>query len=243
MKKPSSIGELTCIGIDLGNLPPYISDVATRLEVSELEFEECIVDTNLEPSPVKEVKKDLLEGFEYFGKQLELSEGADGATERMDEADPKQDGVKTYKTTKSGSSSASKWKSIVNSIAKQVSQLRNAEKHLWRVMKLIETILSPESRILWKTRHTCNNSAFAYFTPGMEQLRQQILCAYMTESSLVLSSKENISPTVHRKVTNRRQALKFQIEKEKHLISGNETDCDYLSTKEIDKKNCKVFGA
>ncbi|KAG5536072.1 hypothetical protein RHGRI_023752 [Rhododendron griersonianum] len=153
MKKPSYIGELTCIGIDLGNLPPYISgmrllpsgmnevwameidiqysggivvDVATRLEVSELEFEERIVDTNLEPSPVEEVKKDLLEGFEYYGKQLELSEGADGVTERIDEADPKQDGVKTYKTTKSGSSSASsasKWKSIVNSIAKQVSQV------------------------------------------------------------------------------------------------------------------------
>lgn len=117
MKKPSYIGELTCIGIDLGNLPPYISgmrllpsdmnevwameidiqysggivlDVATRLEVSELEFEECIRDTNLVPSPVEELKKDLLEGFEYFGKQLELSEGADGATKRMDEADPKQ---------------------------------------------------------------------------------------------------------------------------------------------------------
>lgn len=33
------------------------------------------------------------------------------------------DGVKTYKTTKTGSSSASRWKSILNSLAKQVSQV------------------------------------------------------------------------------------------------------------------------
>lgn len=117
MRKPCYIGELTCIGIDLGNLPPYISgmrllpsdmnevwameidiqysggivlDVATRLEVSELEFEERIGDTNLESSSVEEVTSDILEGFEDFGKQLELSEGADGAMKQMDEADPKQ---------------------------------------------------------------------------------------------------------------------------------------------------------
>ena len=116
MRIPSYIGEITCIGIDLGNLPPYISgmrvlpsdmnevwalevdvqysggvllDIETRLEVRELDFKEGTVDTDLEPSPAEEVTSDLLEGLEYFGKQLELSEGADGATERKNETNSK----------------------------------------------------------------------------------------------------------------------------------------------------------
>ncbi|KAL6962767.1 hypothetical protein U1Q18_037724 [Sarracenia purpurea var. burkii] len=150
MRIPSYIGEITCTDIDLGNLPPYINGmrilpsdmnelwaleidlqysgsavlhIETRVEVHELDFEEGVMDTTLESSSVGEVTSDLLEGFEYFGKQLELSEGADAATEKRDEADSKLDTMKSYKISNKASSSASRWKYILNSIAKQVSQV------------------------------------------------------------------------------------------------------------------------
>ncbi|XP_028119093.1 uncharacterized protein LOC114316597 isoform X2 [Camellia sinensis] len=149
MRIPSYMGDLTCTGIDLGSLPPYINcmrvlpsdmnevwaleidirysggvviNIETRLEVQELGSEEGMMDTNLESSSVGEVTSDLLEGFEYFGKQLELSEGTLDATEQKDEPDLKRDGMQRCKSTNRGSSSTSRWKSILNSIAKQVSQ-------------------------------------------------------------------------------------------------------------------------
>ncbi|CAL5442564.1 unnamed protein product [Camellia sinensis] len=149
MRIPSYMGDLTCTGIDLGSLPPYINcmrvlpsdmnevwaleidirysggvviNIETRLEVQELGSEEGMMDTNLESSSVGEVTSDLLEGFEYFGKQLELSEGTLDATEQKDEPDLKLDGMQRCKSTNRGSSSTSRWKSILNSIAKQVSQ-------------------------------------------------------------------------------------------------------------------------
>ncbi|GMQ11680.1 hypothetical protein CsSME_00054209 [Camellia sinensis var. sinensis] len=150
MRIPSYMGDLTCTGIDLGSLPPYINcmrvlpsdmnevwaleidirysggvviNIETRLEVQELGSEEGMMDTNLESSSVGEVTSDLLEGFEYFGKQLELSEGTLDATEQKDEPDLKRDGMQRCKSTNRGSSSTSRWKSILNSIAKQVSQV------------------------------------------------------------------------------------------------------------------------
>ncbi|KAI7985050.1 Testis-expressed protein 2 [Camellia lanceoleosa] len=150
MRIPSYMGDLTCTGIDLGSLPPYINcmrvlpsdmnevwaleidiryssgvviNIETRLEVQELGSEEGMMDTNLESSSVGEVTSDLLEGFEYFGKQLELSEGTLDAAEHKDEPDLKLDGMQRCKSTNRGSSSTSRWKSILNSIAKQVSQV------------------------------------------------------------------------------------------------------------------------
>lgn len=113
MRTPSYIGEIVCTDIDTGNLPPYVHgmrvlptdmnevwalevdieyaggvvlDIETRLEVRELDVQKGIVDVNSEEaSSVGDVASDLLEGFEYFGKQLNISEGQ----EHKDEGDPK----------------------------------------------------------------------------------------------------------------------------------------------------------
>ncbi|KAK3034037.1 hypothetical protein RJ639_032959, partial [Escallonia herrerae] len=151
MRSPSYIGEVTCTGIHHGNLPPYIHamrvlpshmnevvaleldidysggavlDIETRLEVRELHLQEGI-NTNLESSSVGEVPTDLLEGFEYYGKQLKLSDGTIAEIEQQDEGDPKHGLLKSSNSTVEGSSSVSRWKSILNSIAKQVSQCRH----------------------------------------------------------------------------------------------------------------------
>jgi hypothetical protein len=102
MRIPSYIGEVICTDLDIGNLPPYVHglrvlpadmnevwafdvdieysggavlDVETRLEVCELNAQKGIVGENLDSSSVGGVSSDLLEGFEYFGKQLNVSKG------------------------------------------------------------------------------------------------------------------------------------------------------------------------
>lgn len=114
MRSPSFIGDVTCTAVDLGNIPPYIHamrvlpahmnelwafeidleysgdailNVETRLEVQELDLQEG-EGTSLESSGVGEVTSDLLEGIEYYGKQLNLSEGADELLQR-DEGEPR----------------------------------------------------------------------------------------------------------------------------------------------------------
>lgn len=113
MRTPSYIGDVICTDIDLGNLPPYIHgmrilpmdmnevwmlevdieysggavlDIETRLEVHELDLQKGIVDSDTGSVSVGDVSSDLLEGFEYFGKQLNLSEGT--VDERKEEGDP-----------------------------------------------------------------------------------------------------------------------------------------------------------
>ncbi|KAG8494876.1 hypothetical protein CXB51_012486 [Gossypium anomalum] len=141
MRTPSYIGEVICTDLDVGSLPPYIHamrllatdmnevwafevdaeysggillDVETRLEVSDQDFQKGLVDSNSEPNSVENVSSDLLEGFERFGKHLNLPE--------EDEVDPKVDGVKGSKATPT-TSCVSRWKAVVNSVAKQVSQV------------------------------------------------------------------------------------------------------------------------
>ncbi|EOY25589.1 Integral membrane protein conserved region (DUF2404), putative [Theobroma cacao] len=141
MRTPSYIGEIICTGVDIGNLPPYIHamrllatdmnevwafevdaeysggallDVETRLEVQDQAFQKGIVDANSESNSVENMSSDLLEGFEHFGKHLNLPE--------EDEVDPKVDGLKGSKGT-STTSYVSRWKSVLNSVAKQVSQV------------------------------------------------------------------------------------------------------------------------
>lgn len=145
MRAPSYIGEVICTDIDLGNLPPHIHgmrvlpmdmnevwslevdieysggvvlDIETRLEVRELDLQKGIVDSNPESNSVGDVSSDLLEGFEYYGNQLNLAKGTADPPERKVE-----DGSKNLKSTLSTSANGSRWKSIVNSIAKQVSQV------------------------------------------------------------------------------------------------------------------------
>uniref|UniRef100_A0A2N9FD38 SMP-LTD domain-containing protein n=1 Tax=Fagus sylvatica TaxID=28930 RepID=A0A2N9FD38_FAGSY len=143
MRTPSYMGEVICTDIDPGNLPPYIHgmrilpmdtnevwmlevdieysggailDIETRLEVHDLDFQKGIVDSDTGSGSVGDVSSDLLEGFEYFGKQLNLSE--ETVNERKEE-----DGLKSSKSTISASTYGSRWKSILNSIARQVSQV------------------------------------------------------------------------------------------------------------------------
>ncbi|KAF5445304.1 hypothetical protein F2P56_034364 [Juglans regia] len=141
MRTPSYIGELICTDIEPGNLPPYIHgvrilpvdmnevwafevdieysggiviDIETRLEVRELDSQKGVVDLDMESSSVGEIPSDLLEGFEYFGRQFNPTGVA---------ADPLDDRSKNCKSTTSASTYGSRWKSILNSIAKQVSQV------------------------------------------------------------------------------------------------------------------------
>ncbi|XP_044477005.1 uncharacterized protein LOC123204425 isoform X2 [Mangifera indica] len=136
MRTPSYIGEIICKGIDIGNIPPHIHgmrvlpmdmhevwafevdfeysggvvlNVETRLEVREL-------DANSESSSVGDVSADLLEGFEYYGKQLNISE-------RNIDEQVQKDGLKNNNSPALGATSMSRWKCILNSIAKQVSQV------------------------------------------------------------------------------------------------------------------------
>ncbi|XVF26310.1 hypothetical protein REPUB_Repub14bG0005200 [Reevesia pubescens] len=141
MRTPSHIGEVICTAIDLGNLPPNIHamrllatdmnevwafevdaeysggillDLETRLEVHDLDFQEGIVDPNSESNSVENMSSDLLEGFEHLGKHLNIPEEY--------EVDPKVDGLKGSKAT-SETNYVSRWKSVLNSIANQVSQV------------------------------------------------------------------------------------------------------------------------
>ncbi|KAJ4962125.1 hypothetical protein NE237_022035 [Protea cynaroides] len=146
MRTPSYIGEVTCTGLDLGNLPPYIRsmrvlpmdmnevwtmeidieysggailEVETRLEVREPAFQKGIRNSSLESNSVGEATSDLLEGFEYLGNQLNHSEEIVDEIEKGDDGNRKLDDSKNFKST----SWTSRWKSILNSVANQVSQV------------------------------------------------------------------------------------------------------------------------
>ncbi|KAJ6735400.1 TESTIS-EXPRESSED SEQUENCE 2 PROTEIN-LIKE ISOFORM X1 [Salix purpurea] len=149
MRTPSYIGEVICTDLNLGNLPPYIHgirvlpthmnevwawevdieycgglvlDIETRLEVRELDSQKGVVNTDSGPSSVRDACQDLLEGFEHHGKQLNFSEGTVDSREWRDEGNPKSDKSKDSRSGISSSTNVSRWKSIFNSVAKQVSQ-------------------------------------------------------------------------------------------------------------------------
>uniref|UniRef100_A0A7N0TFF1 SMP-LTD domain-containing protein n=2 Tax=Kalanchoe fedtschenkoi TaxID=63787 RepID=A0A7N0TFF1_KALFE len=136
LRTPSYIGEVSCTGVKPGDLPPcilamralptdlneicaleidvmycggFVLDIETRLEVRELEDQK-------ESNSVGDISSDLLD--ECLGEQLNLSGGIPDATEEKDEKDSKTDGSKNLKC-----STVPKWKSIINTVAKQVSQV------------------------------------------------------------------------------------------------------------------------
>ncbi|KDP46473.1 hypothetical protein JCGZ_08445 [Jatropha curcas] len=148
MRIPSYIGEVICTDLGFGSLPPYIHgirvlpmdmnevwawevdveysgglvlDIETRLEVQNLQKD--MGDTNSESNSDGDVPPDLLEGIEYFGKQLKLSEGSIDAQDQRNEGNLKLDGFKNSTDYLPTSTNVSRWKSILNSIAKQVSQV------------------------------------------------------------------------------------------------------------------------
>ncbi|XP_006848627.2 testis-expressed protein 2 isoform X1 [Amborella trichopoda] len=146
LRTPSFVRGITCSELDVGNLPPHIHnirilpvdlnemcaaeidieycggallDIETRLEVREPDFKRDLVDTSLEESTVGEATAHLLEGVEYFGDQLRFTEDATGGTENrggLDKPDLMQ-------STGWKSTYASRWKSILNSVADHVSQV------------------------------------------------------------------------------------------------------------------------
>ncbi|XP_072059133.1 uncharacterized protein [Arachis hypogaea] len=147
MRTPSYIGEVICTDINTGNVPPCIArmrvlpmelsevwafevdieysggvvvEIETRLEVGELETE----DSNPEVSDGGAVPSDLLEGFEDLGKQLNLEERKNDLQEEKEDDDDwnTADVSKSFKKILS-SSTGSRWKSILKSLAKQVSQV------------------------------------------------------------------------------------------------------------------------
>ncbi|KAL7138697.1 hypothetical protein ABFS83_09G000200 [Erythranthe nasuta] len=145
---PNYIGEVTCTAVDPGTIPPRIlaarvlpSDMnevwsleidveylggmllnfETRLEIRELEFEG--EETRFQVNTDNEVTSDLLESFEYLGKQLNLSEDISSDTKQKDAGYNDTDETENSKSTANASSQGSKWKSILHSIKKQVSQV------------------------------------------------------------------------------------------------------------------------
>jgi hypothetical protein len=94
MRIPSYIGKITCTGLDLGTVPPYITkmrvlpmnleelssvevefeysggiklEFATRLKIQEPELQHEILQASREGSGTIEVGSDLLEGIEQYG--------------------------------------------------------------------------------------------------------------------------------------------------------------------------------
>ncbi|RRT76954.1 hypothetical protein B296_00007441, partial [Ensete ventricosum] len=114
MRIPSYIGEITCTGLDLGNLPPYVHrmrvfpmdlnevwsmevdieysggiilDIETRLEVREPELQKDIIKTSLESNSAGEVNSDFLEGIEHYGNQLKSSSNSAVGMDNRNEVD------------------------------------------------------------------------------------------------------------------------------------------------------------
>ncbi|KAK1404243.1 putative integral membrane protein conserved region (DUF2404) [Heracleum sosnowskyi] len=79
--------------------------------------------SNSETTSVDEVASDLLEGIEHYRNQLKLSEETAEKMEAKTEGNPKIGKIKSFKSSLQGSTCASKWKSIINTVAKQVSQV------------------------------------------------------------------------------------------------------------------------
>ncbi|KAL3335674.1 hypothetical protein AABB24_031743 [Solanum stoloniferum] len=140
---PSYIGEVACTSVNIGNLPPYIRamrvlpsdmnefwafeidlqysgdailEVETRVAVQDLDLPEGD-EPETESSTIHDVKYDLLEGVEQFGKQKHSEVNVD----KMDQT--KEDGMRSSNSTPNVLPQVSKWKSIFNSVAKQVSQV------------------------------------------------------------------------------------------------------------------------
>ncbi|GAB4842659.1 hypothetical protein Ancab_012632 [Ancistrocladus abbreviatus] len=150
MRIPRCIGEITCTDVDPGDLPPHIHGmraiptdmndvwilemdieysggivlyIEARFEVCEPDLQNNALDPNIEASSDGGETADLLEGFEHLGEELKLSGRSTNSVESKDINDTKVDKIKSFNTTGTTPSSESRWKSILNSIAKQVNQV------------------------------------------------------------------------------------------------------------------------
>ncbi|KAH9616691.1 hypothetical protein KSS87_002517 [Heliosperma pusillum] len=150
MRTRSYVGEVICTDIDPGNLPPHIHGmraiptdmndlwavemdieysggvvlyIEARLDVGELDSHSGMVDQSIEPSSSEEIATDLLEDFRHLQEVLKLSDAAPESSRQLDAEDHKFDKLRDTKTGVSTSTSGSRWKSILNSVAKHVSQV------------------------------------------------------------------------------------------------------------------------
>ncbi|WVY98077.1 hypothetical protein V8G54_030228 [Vigna mungo] len=149
MRTPAYIGEVICTNINTGNVPPCIVgmrvlpmemsevwavevdieysggallEIETRLEPRELELDPGTEDSNPQPNNAGAVPSDVIEDFEYFEEQLSFAERTNDLQEHK-EGDWNSDVSKTFKSTIPSLNHGSRWKSILNSVAKQVSQV------------------------------------------------------------------------------------------------------------------------
>ncbi|KAJ0835724.1 putative synaptotagmin-like mitochondrial-lipid-binding domain-containing protein [Helianthus annuus] len=143
-RTPSFVGEIICTDVNPGVIPPYIHgmrvvpsdlkevvameldieyyggavlDIETRIEMQELE--------NSDSKSVDDVTTDLLEGFEHYEEQIKLNEQTNQAVELKDDERHKLEETKSFKGNEQTASTSTlpKWKSVINSVAKQVSQV------------------------------------------------------------------------------------------------------------------------
>lgn len=149
MRTPSYMGEINCTDLDLGSLPPYIHTmravpadaddlgalemdveycgglvlyIEARLEVGELDLPNGTSEPSTESSSGGEEMTDLLEDFRHLEGEFKLSDGV-GSKEQNCTGDSKLGKNKNSKTGISTASSGSRWKSMLNSVAKHVSQV------------------------------------------------------------------------------------------------------------------------
>ncbi|KAK1441567.1 hypothetical protein QVD17_07568 [Tagetes erecta] len=142
IRTPSYVGEIICTGVNLGNIPPYIHgmrvvpsdlkeqvameidieyyggailNIETRLEVKELE--------NPDTKSMDEVTTGLLEDFQNNREQFKLNEQINQVMDQKSDEIRKLEDTKSLKGNEQASSTVSKWKSVLNSVAKQVSQV------------------------------------------------------------------------------------------------------------------------
>ncbi|CAK8532370.1 unnamed protein product [Lathyrus sativus] len=124
---PMEMSEVCALEVDIEYSGSAILEIETRLEVRELEKE----GSNPESSNVGSVPSDILQDFGYFDKQLGLAEGTKDLQEPKEDGDLKQLGLAEGMNDKQlnapkkfkSHTPSSRWKSMLNSVAKHVSQV------------------------------------------------------------------------------------------------------------------------
>ncbi|RHN52198.1 hypothetical protein MtrunA17_Chr6g0477861 [Medicago truncatula] len=146
MRTPAYVGDVVCTDINMGNVPPCIIgmrvlpmemsevcalevdieysgsailEIETRLEVGELEKE----GSNPESNNVGSVPSDIIQDFENLDKQLGLAEGMNDLQEPKEDGDWNNDVSKKLRSNTPSTTHGSRWKSMLNSVAKHVSQV------------------------------------------------------------------------------------------------------------------------
>lgn len=81
------MSEVWALEVDIEYSGGAVLEIETRLEARELQLHAGTDDSISESSNVRSVPSDLLEGFEYLGKQLNLEERENDCQEQKEEAD------------------------------------------------------------------------------------------------------------------------------------------------------------